>query len=59
MEIDEKRSVEILIEVLDAMRIPYRRVNPGEEGGFFYTDVNGQRKKFTTNIFTGKEIVGL
>lgn len=50
-DMDEQKSVEILEKVLKASGLKYRKTKPGEEGGFFYIDENGKRKKFTENIF--------
>lgn len=49
--VDEEESVKILENVLKMSGLPYRRTKPGEEGGFFYQDENGNWKKFTENIF--------
>lgn len=51
IKISEEESVKVITNILDTAGIPYRRTKPGEEGGFFYTDENGKRKKFTENIF--------
>lgn len=53
--LDEKRSVEILKQVLKQSGLPFRTVVPGEEGGFFYVE-NGERKKFTENIFIKRSL---
>lgn len=55
-DIDEEKSVEILEKVLKASGLKYRRTKPGEEGGFFYIDENGKRKKFTENIFIKRSL---
>lgn len=54
-DLDEQKSVEILEEVLKASGLKFRKVKPGEEGGFFYTE-NGIRKKFTENIFVKRSL---
>lgn len=54
--IDEKQSVDILYKVLKQSGLYFRRTHPGEEGGFFYTDENGVRQKFTENIFVKRSI---
>lgn len=56
INIDEQKSVEILEKVLKESVLKYRRTNPGDEGGFFYIDENGKRKKFTENIFIKRSI---
>lgn len=49
-QFDDKRSLEVLIEVLKQSGLEFRMKKPEEEGGFFYIE-NGERKKFTENIF--------
>lgn len=49
-QFDDKRSLEVLIEVLKQSGLEFRTKKPEEEGGFFYIE-NGERKKFTENIF--------
>ena len=49
-QFDDKRSLEVLIEVLKQSGLEFRMKNPDEEGGFFYIE-KGERKKFTENIF--------
>lgn len=55
-DLDEQKSVEILEKILKASGLKYRKTNSGEEGGFFYIDENGKRKKFTENIFVKRSI---
>lgn len=55
INIDEKESVKILLKVLKASGLKFRKVRPGEEGGFFYNE-NGVRKKFTENIFVKRSL---
>lgn len=54
-QFDEKRSLEILIDVLKQSGLEFRMKGPDEEGGFFYIE-NGERKKFTENIFIKRSI---
>lgn len=46
-----EESINLIIESLRMAGIECRRVKEGEEGGIFYKDENGERKKFTDNIF--------
>lgn len=55
LDISEEKSVEILINIFKAAGLMFRKVNPGEEGGFFYTE-NGVRKKFVGNIFVKRSL---
>lgn len=54
-KIDETKSVEIIEDILKQSGLNYRKVQPGEEGGFFYVE-NGIRKKFTENIFIKRSL---
>ena len=54
-QFDEKRSLEILIDVLKQSGLEFRMKGPDEEGGFFYIE-NGERKKFTDNIFVKRSL---
>lgn len=54
-EIDNTKAVQNLIKVLEESGIYFRPIRPGEEGGFFYYE-NGERKKFTDNIFVKRSI---
>lgn len=51
------KELQILEEVLRNSGLKYRKKQEGEEGGFFYINENGERVKWTTNIFTGDEFV--
>lgn len=54
-QFDDKRSLEVLVEVLKQSGLEFRMKKPDEEGGFFYIE-NGERKKFTENIFIKRSI---
>lgn len=54
-QLDEKQSADILIQVLKQSGLKFRLKAPSEEGGFFYIE-NGERKKFTENIFVKRSI---
>ncbi len=54
-QFDKKQSADILIEVLKQSGLKFRLKSPDEEGGFFYIE-NGERKKFTENIFVKRSI---
>lgn len=54
--IDESKSAEILENILKQSGLEYRKVQSGEEGGFFYIDEHGVRQKFTENIFIKRSI---
>ena len=51
-----QNSADILIGVLKQSGLKFRLKSPDEEGGFFYIDENGERKKFTENIFVKRSI---
>lgn len=52
-----KEAIDLIIESLEFAGIECRRVNDGEEGGIFYRDENGERKKFTQNIFVKRSLI--
>lgn len=56
VSISEEESVKILIQIFNQAGVKYRLKKPNEEGGFFYTDKNGKRKKFKGNIFVKRSI---
>lgn len=45
IEINEQKSVEILQKVLQESGLDFHKTEPGEEGGFFVTDENGDSRK--------------
>lgn len=45
--IDDETALRCLQQVFDQLGIKYRRTMPGEEGGFFYEDEDGNYRKFT------------
>lgn len=51
----EDKAIELMEKCLKMAGFKFRRVQPGEEGGFFYYE-NGVRKKFTENIFVKRSI---
>ena len=55
-QIDEKKSAEILFRVLSQSGLDFRLKKTGEEGGFFFIDEDGTRRKFTENIFVKRSI---
>lgn len=54
-QVDEKQSLDILIQVLKQSGLNFRLKSPDEEGGFFYFE-NGERKRFNENIFVKRSI---
>lgn len=51
-----EESIDLIIESLRMVGIECRKVESGEEGGLFFRDENGERKKFTDNIFVKRSI---
>ena len=45
----------LLAKILKQCGLKFRLKSPDEEGGFFYIE-NGERKKFTDNIFVKRSI---
>lgn len=42
----EDEVIQSIKNVLDELHVSYRDVQPGEEGGFYYIDENGNRQKY-------------
>lgn len=55
-EPESEESINLIIESLRNAGIECRRTKKGEEGGIFYRDENGERKKFTENIFVKRSL---
>ena len=51
-----EESINLIIESLRMVGIECRKIKKGEEGGIFYRDESGERKKFTDNIFVKRSI---
>lgn len=45
--IDDETALRCLQQVCDQLGLKYRRTKPGEEGGFFYKDKDGNLRKYT------------
>ena len=55
-EPESEESINLIIESLRMVGIECRKIKKGEEGGIFYRDESGERKKFTDNIFVKRSI---
>lgn len=55
-ETRSEESVNLIMESLRMVGVECRRVKEGEKGGIFYRDANGERKKFTDNIFVKRSM---
>ncbi len=51
-----EESINLIMESLKFAGIDCRRIKEGEEGGIFYRDKNGERKKFMQNIFVKRSL---
>lgn len=49
-DIDKEKSVKLIGQLLKEANMPFRAKNNNEEGGIFLIK-NGERTKFTENIF--------
>ena len=55
-ETGSEESINLIIESLRWVGIEAHRIRPGEKGGIFYKDENGNLKEFTENIFVKRSI---
>mgnify|MGYP004578671485 FL=1 len=55
-ETGSEESINLIMESLKMVGIDCRRTKPGEKGGIFYKDENGNIKEFTENIFVKRSM---
>lgn len=55
-ETGSEESINLIIESLRWAGIEARRIKPGEKGGIFYRDENGNLKELTENVFVKRSI---